>query len=298
MSSHQDFDLKTLRLFLAVVDTGSLGKAASREHLVPSAVSKRIHMLESSLGTPMLRRHPGGVEPTAAGLELANYARNIFLAIDRMHGKMSRFADGNHGEVRIFSNNSAMVQGLPQALSNFNKRNQDISVYLEEHRSPDIINAVRDGTADIGIISSFCTTDELEIFPYKSVRLVLITPARHPLALRKRVSFAETLEYNYVGWHERDTILALLSRVALQLNQRIKVRIRAGSLESLRQCVEVGLGVAIMPDYSLRRYLKSTNVCTIPLTDDWAKFKLNLCVRQMESLPGPSRLLADHLLRH
>lgn len=291
-----NFDLVTLRLFVAAVETKSLGKAALREHLVPSAVSKRINSLEQSLGVVLLKRHAGGVEPTAAGLELAGHARNALLTLDRARGSMSRYADGSRGEVHLFSNTSAMVRGLPQQLGEFSARNPSVTIFLEEHRSPQIVNAVRDGAADFGICSALTPIEGLRLFPYKSARLMVITPTVHPLARRRKIGFGDTLEYDYIGWQERDSMLALLSGVAGKMNRQLKIRIKAGSLESLRQCVEAGLGIAIIPEYSVQRHVRSMHVRAIPLTDSWARVQLNICTRDVDFLPVSARLLLEHLL--
>jgi hypothetical protein len=63
----RDPDITTLRLFVAVCDAGNIARAAEQQHIVASAVSKRLAALEQTLGTPLLERRRGGVAPTAAG---------------------------------------------------------------------------------------------------------------------------------------------------------------------------------------------------------------------------------------
>src|SRR5690554_6319511 len=77
-------DLFTLRLFMIVVEEGQLARAASREHIVPSAVTKRIRELEELLGVRLFFRTPTGTTLTAAGEVVARHVERIFHRIELM----------------------------------------------------------------------------------------------------------------------------------------------------------------------------------------------------------------------
>ena len=129
-------DLTSLQLFVAVCELGSIGRAAEREFIAASAVSKRLSDLEATLDTPLLYRHTRGVDLTPAGESLLHHARSVLFSLEKMQGELSEYADGVRGHVRVHANISAIVQFLPEDLGAFIAANMpQVKIDLEEHLS-------------------------------------------------------------------------------------------------------------------------------------------------------------------
>ena len=96
-------DLVTLKLFVAIVEEQSINRAAEREFIAPSAVSKRIADLEHATQTQLLIRHRKGVEPTVAGLAMLNHARTMLRNLAELESEMFDYADGVRGNVRMLA---------------------------------------------------------------------------------------------------------------------------------------------------------------------------------------------------
>src|SRR5947208_10935378 len=144
-------DLTSLQLFVAVCELGSIGKAAEREFIAASAVSKRLSDLETAVGTPLLYRHARGVNLTPAGQSLLHHARAVLFGLEKMQAELSEYADGVRGHVRIHANISAIVQFLPEDLGAFSQEHPQVKIDLEEHLSTEVLRAVQEGAADLGI---------------------------------------------------------------------------------------------------------------------------------------------------
>ncbi|HEY0200098.1 MAG TPA: LysR family transcriptional regulator, partial [Burkholderiaceae bacterium] len=144
-------DLTSLQLFVAVCELGSIGRAAEREFIAASAVSKRLAELEVAVDTPLLYRHSRGVTLTPAGESLLHHARTLLFGLEKMQGELSEYADGVRGHVRIHANISAIVEFLPEDLGAFARQHPQVKIDLEEHLSPDVLAAVHEGAADLGI---------------------------------------------------------------------------------------------------------------------------------------------------
>ena len=114
-------DLTSLQLFVAVCELGSIGRAAEREFIAASAISKRLSDLEATLNTPLLYRHTRGVDLTPAGESLLHHARSVLYSLEKMQGELSEYADGVRGHVRVHANISAIVQFLPEDLGAFHR---------------------------------------------------------------------------------------------------------------------------------------------------------------------------------
>jgi DNA-binding transcriptional LysR family regulator len=143
------FDLIDLKLFVHVVEAGSITAGADRMHLAVAAASTRIRNMEIELGTALLNRERQGVQPTPAGRTLMHHARLLLQQAERMRGELGEYADGLKGHVRLLSNTNALTEFLPEPLSNFLTAHPQVNIDLEERLSDEIVAAVADGKADM-----------------------------------------------------------------------------------------------------------------------------------------------------
>src|SRR5208282_6741310 len=112
-------DITTARLFVSVVEEASIARAARRERIAASAVSKRISELEQRLGLTLLRRHASGVEITAAGTAVLRRARNLLHEAGQLEAELQQLGAGIHGHIRVAAGETTLVDYLPAVLSRF-----------------------------------------------------------------------------------------------------------------------------------------------------------------------------------
>ena len=289
-------DLTSLQLFVAVCELGSIGRAAEREYIAASAVSKRLSDLEAAVDTALLYRHSRGVTLTPAGESLLHHARNVLYGLERMQGELSEYADGVRGHVRIHANISAIVQFLPEDLGSFAKEHSQIKIDLQEHLSADVLQAVHEGTADIGICHMGQTNPNgLQTRPYRADRLVLVAPEDHPLTEREAVAFEEVLDWDVVGLHGGSSSSLAMRGAAARSGSALRQRIQVTSLDAMCRMIDNGLGVGLIPHRAFELMHGVGHLRSVPLTDAWAQRTLNLVARDFEALPVTSRLLVEHL---
>lgn len=289
------FDLISLRLFVAVADELNITRAARREHMVLSAASKRITELEEMIGTPLLYRHARGVTLTPAGSSLVHYSRQVVHTVERMSGELSEYSLGVKGHIRIHANTSAITQFLPEELSEFCVRHNQIKIDLEEQVSGNIIRSVFDGTADIGIFAGNIPAPGLQIFPYHTDKLVVVVPHRHALARRKSVKFEKTLDYDYVGLQSDSSLNTLQMQAAMDLGRSIKMRIQVRSFDGMCRMIQANMGIGILPASAVAPHSLSMGVQSVALDEPWAERQLKICVRDFSALPVIARQLVEHL---
>lgn len=170
------FDLVTLGLFVAVARQGSISAGARQSHLAVAAASKRISDLETAVGAPLFFRHAAGVQLTEAGQACFHHALTILQDVERMAGVMSDYASGVRGQVRVCANTSAITQFLPDDLASFMQRHPTIRIELEEQNSRDIVAALVENRADVGIFADRTPAAGLMTVEYRQDELVIITP--------------------------------------------------------------------------------------------------------------------------
>lgn len=290
------FDLTDMQLMVNVGEAKSMTKAAERSFLSLPAASNRIKNLESNLGASLLYRSSQGVTLTPAGEAFVKHAVKVLSQLEHLHADIREFASGVKGKLRVLANTTAMSEFMPSVLSQYLKDYPDISVELRERLSYKIIQAILEGSADIGVVAGIhpCVEEnELEFIPYRKDNLVLITSPNHPLADCKQVSFNETLGFDYVGLSERSAIHHFLRQAADKLGIPLKFRVEVGGFESICLMVAAGVGIAVIPETVAHRQAEHSAITTIPLKDDWATRQLHVCFRDFNALPPFAQALIN-----
>lgn len=285
------FDLVDLRLMVHVAERNSVTRGAEAAHLSLPAASTRIKNIEEGLGTRLLDRSRHGVTLTPPGQAFVAHARQVLAQIEQLAGDLQEYARGIKGHVRVDGNTTALAEFLPPVLRSYLLAHPDVNVELRERLSHDIVRAVSDGQVDIGIVAGDVRTENLEVLPYRSDRLVLVVPAHHAFAQRDAVAFEETLDFDHVGLHEASALHGFLQRICAQMHRRLRLRIQVGSFETACRMIEASVGIGVMQASAATRHARTMAIRTVPLTDDWAVRELVVCVRSLAALPVFAREL-------
>ncbi|WP_173262006.1 LysR family transcriptional regulator [Paraburkholderia sp. NMBU_R16] len=286
------FDLTDMRLFLTVVECGSLTQGAREMHLALASVSERIAGMESALGAPLLERNRRGVRATAAGEALIRHARSILGQVEQMRGELRTYATGLKGRIRLLSNTAALAAFLPPRLCQFLAAHPDLAVDLEERPSSEIVQALVDRRADLGIVADITDLANLQTHLIAEDELVVVASRAHRVAKQASVAFTEILGEPVVGM--ADTALEThLAERASRLGRQLYYRVQLRSVEHVAMLVEAGVGVSI-----LSKVLASTlrrDLAILPLSEAWAARRLYLCARDFLVLTPQADLLARQL---
>lgn len=294
MNLHR-LDLVSLSLFSLVARTGSISKGAELALLAVGAASKRITDLEAAVGVVLLERHSRGVTLTAAGEALHRHAQRILSDVDQLAADLSDHAAGLVGVVRLWANTSAVTQFLPQDIARFVAANPGIRIELEEEDSSEVVGALVDGRADIGIFADRTPAPGLQLMNYRSDVLVLVVPRGHALARRKSVRFEEALDYDFVSLTKGTSLAKRLQSQTEAIGRSLKLRIRVRSFDAMCRMVATGMGVAILPRDAIEPQIKALDLKQIVLEDEWAQRRLIIGLRDAGAVPRHVRAFLDHL---
>jgi DNA-binding transcriptional LysR family regulator len=288
-------DLTTLQLFVAVFEEGTLTRASRREAIAVSAASKRLLELEQALGTAVFVRQATGMSLTPAGETLLHHARRVLVDVERIGLDLADYAAGVRGHVRMVANLSAIVEYLPEDLREFQEAYDNIQLDLEERPSSGVVRAVSDNIADLGICAGDIEMRGLQCAHYRHDRLVMVVRADHPFAGCSRIGFADTLDCDHVGMHSASFISTHAHSAAAQAGRPLRLRIRVPSFDAVCRMVQAGMGVGMLPHKVFESLGRPHRLVAVELTDEWARRRLKIVVRDVDRLPPVSRLLFNHL---
>ena len=288
-------DLVSLALFVRVAESHSITKAAEASHMALAAASRRITQLEEQYGVQLLNRGARGVDLTPAGTALLSHARKLLGQADEMRAELSDFTKGGKGLVRIHANASALAQHLPEDIAAFCDAHPAVKIAIEEHRSGAIVQALRSGSADIGIVMEGASIEGLQSFDYRTDTLVAVLPRNH--ALRgQRVAFSRLLGYDFVGLESDTVISRLMAAAAAAEGKPLRLRMQLKGFAIVARMIQAGLGIGLLPEVVARNFSRSMKLRIVPLTDGWAKRRMWICVKDYAALPASARQLVDHLM--
>lgn len=305
---HYRIDPFDLRLFAAVAEAGTITAGASAVHLSLAAASTRLQALEHAIGATLMQRAKRGVTLTDAGRTLLRHAGRLQRDMEALHADMAAHAHGVRSTVRLLCNTAAMSEHLPPLLGPFLAAHAQIDVELRELWSPDVLQAMRQERADLGIVADHVATEGLEVRPFRDDRLVALLPAAWPRRVTgtsgtsgtstrrdAALPFAALLPLPFVGLPAEAGLSRFLQQRALQHGRGLHHRVRVQGFEALVQLVADGVGVAVVPERAAER-LARAGVVARRLGDAWAMRRLLLCFSAESELTAGAAALLQWLL--
>jgi DNA-binding transcriptional LysR family regulator len=295
-----DFDLTDLRLFLHVVEGGSITAGAEAAHLSLAAASARVMGMEQALATLLLTRGRRGALPTAAGLALAEHARTVLQQAERLRRDLEEHARARKQHIALIGTSAAIREYLPDALGDFLARHPQVNMSLAEAPSEASVQAVLAGSADIAFVTERPAIEGLEFFPFVMNRFALAVPRGHPLVQQaggQMISEALADGCDVVGLPEGSALQDTWDSRAAGRGAVLNYRVRVPSFDAQLRLIERGVGVAILPEATAQRGARTMAIEVLPLADAHLARRLLICVQRFAALPAPTQSLIEQL-RH
>ena len=284
-----------LHLFAAVLEHGTITAAAAAVNLSLAAASARLKGLEDVTGTRLLVRSKAGAAPTDAGRALGRHANRVLAELESLHVDMASFGHGLRGTLRLLCNTAALSEALPRTIGRFLSTTPDLDVDVQEMPSDAAVDALRRGTADLGIVSNHVDTSGLVVRPWVDDRLVALLPGRWALGRRRAIAYGELLDHPLVGLPRDSGLGRFLAAQASRSGRVPRHRVRLGGFDAIAQLVAAGAGAAVMPESAAARY-GSTGTRIAALSDPWARRTLLICMTPQGAELNTVRALVDALL--
>jgi DNA-binding transcriptional LysR family regulator len=243
--------LRALECLVALVDHGSVTRAATSLGLTQPALSHQISSLERELGTPVVHKLGRGVRMTAAGQAVAEEARVALRAADQAVRTGRRIGEGTSGRLRVACAETMTVWLLVPVLRRWRLSRRDVVIELSEHTSADnMVELVATGAADLAVGPMPSPTEEhVEVLGAEEV--VVVAPAGHPFTTKPVVTFTDLAAEPFVHYVPDNGLSAWIDLLAAQHRVVLDPVLRTRSPRTAAQLAAAGMGVTIVPASAL-----------------------------------------------
>lgn len=278
-------DPYSLRLFVTTAKEGSIARAAAKEHIAASALSRRLADLEQALGASLFIRSHRGITLTSAG----HVAFERGIQIDGDLQTLAREVQAHSGQIsgtlRLFANISSIVGFLPERLHHFCSKYPLVDIELQEKMTDDVIRACLNDRADIGVGVARKIPNGLESWHFAEDPLMVVLPVGHELEKKRSLRFTEVLTYPLVTALTGGAVDQLLRDRATAARMPLRSTVAVSSFDASCRMVEAGLGIAVLPNGAASAYAGSRRFRRLALDEPWAKHELRLYAAKKSSRP-------------
>ncbi len=238
--------LEGLRCFCAVVDSGNFSAAAMRMRRSQPAVSQQLRSLEREVGYRLIDRKRG--LPTPLGGLLYARAHQILHSVAALEREMSEFDMEVGHELRVGASDTTALHALPSVVKGFSTVAPQTRLVLVNRNSDAIATQVLQGSLDLGIVTlpqHHAELDEEELFRQ---RLVLATPAKHPIASKRSVKLEDLAGEPLLLLDAQTRTGALLRAYFHEQRFEPQIKLDSGSFEVIIRYIAEGIGLSFVPE--------------------------------------------------
>ena len=246
-------EIRQLRAFVAIAESGTFTAGALRVHVTQAAISMQIRQLETEIGAKVFVRAPRHVILTEAGEQLLRRARHILREHDAALDEIAELAGAERGRLRIGSA-SAMVltEQLPSILKELRKQHPAAEIAVTSGTSEVLVDQILAGEVDVAFVSLPVDVRGIKTERLSQDQLVAIASPRHKLSKQKTIS-AYTLAGERLILGERGgNTRRLIDQFFAQAGVTLHVAMELSRQQAIKRMVEEDMGVGIVPLQSVK----------------------------------------------
>lgn len=292
-------DLDSLRLLVDLAETRSFSKTAERRFVSQAAVSQRVRALEREFGQVLVERGKGrpGARFTEAGTRLLGGARDILARADALCREMAELGDSVGGTLRVATVYSIGLHALPPYLSDFLAEYPQVNLHLEYLRTDRIYEALLAGGIDLGIVACPREHPQIEVVFWREERMVLILPPGHPLGAQAEVALPALDGLPFVAFAPDIPTREITDARLRAENVAVEVVHAFDNIETIKRVVEIGRGIAIVPEPTVGREVRDGTLLARPLAGGAFTRPTGILLRRSRVRPNALGRFLDTLAR-
>ena len=252
-------DVHQLEVFLAVMETSNMTRAAEKVHLSPGAVSLQLHNLANEIQAELFVRNGKRLVPTPAAVRLAEHGRSVLKLMSQI---TEEFEHDSSKDVRPFqfaTGVTTLVYQLGGPLRQLRNQYPNADIRVTVGVTEQIVTGLLERRFDLGLISLPVTEDNLRIIPLFDEELLVIRPSVKSVR-GSRVRSMQVTELSsapFLLYPKRSNVRKVIDQFFRELNVVPRVMMEADDTEAIKRLVECGFGFSILPEHALHEQTRS-----------------------------------------
>jgi DNA-binding transcriptional LysR family regulator len=247
-------DIRQLELFLAVMEQGSVTRAAERVYLSPGAVSLQLHNLATHLQTDLFVRTGKRFVPTPAAIRLAELAKAAVRQVRRIEQEFANDPSVDARPFHLATGATTLIHRLGRPLRLLRKQYPLTPIQVTVSPTEEMVAGLLDRRFDLALISLPYDQSNLTIFPLFDEELLILRPSAK-IVRGSNVGFISADELaaaKFLLYPARSNMRAIIEKFFCDLNIVPQVVMEADDTEVIKKLVESGFGYSILPKPALR----------------------------------------------
>lgn len=273
-------NLETLKVFCDVVRCQSFSRGAALNKVSQSAASQAVHQLEQFFGVQLIDRSKRPFLLTPEGQLCHEGVREVLDRFEETQSRIQSLRGEINGTVRVAAIYSIGLHDMSQAMQEFMTRYPKARVRLEFLRWNRVYEAVLDDAVDLGVISYPGEGKGISAIPLRDEAMVLVCHPEHRLAAAKRVSLEQLRGEDFVAFDKDLAIQRELDRFFRQHQVAVRIVMSFDNIETIKQAIEIGSGISILPEPTVRKETQEGRLAAVPLTHVELRRPIGIIYRQ------------------
>lgn len=263
--------IETLKVFCDLVDLESFSLAAERNFITQSAVSQQIRTLEDKFKRRLLERVRGrrDVKLTPAGDVFYKESKKVLAAYDEMQESLRGIVGKIGGTVKVATVYSVGLHELPEKVREFMTKFPAAKIDLEYSRTTRVVRDVLSGSVELGVLAFPEPRRGLTIISMPDNRLVLIAPPDHKFATRKKVKVTDLQGEDFVLFERDVPTRKAMDKIFKENAVEVKKVAEFDNIETIKRAVEVGFGLAIVPETAVTEAKRAGTLAVVELAEKY-----------------------------
>ena len=290
-------DIADVQVFLAVVREKSFSRAAWRLHRSQPVVSQTIRRLEAELSEPLFDRSSKGGKLTEAGKAFREYAERLVSLSDKAVAVVGELRDLRRGRVLIGANEGAVPTLLPY-VSRFASAHPQILVDVRRVRARDVAGELAQGNIDFGVTTFKPAEKGLKAITLAYDEMVALLRPDHEFAGLAKLSVAAWAAQPIIVHSDPSPARESVFRRVERIHTRFNTRIALPTIEAMKEAVQAGLGITLLPLRCARSEIENGQLVAVPVPELRMAHRLRLVYRPNSSLSHAARAFLEIIAEH
>jgi len=240
--------LRQLQYLVALDDHRHFGRAAFAVHVSQPTLSQQLRTLEARLGASLIDRSGQGVQLTPLGRDIAARARGILVQVRDLSDLARRAGKGIGGTLRFGVTPTLGPYLMPAIVAGLHREQPDLRLHIREGIPDDQVRQVMRGEHDMMLCPMPVDATGIVVEPLFSERMFVIAPPDHRLAGQKDIPADALKGEGFLTLDRRHHFHRQTRDICEQVGAHILHDYEGTSLDSIRQMVGSGIGLALLPE--------------------------------------------------